>query len=130
MRRKGMTAISLVISAGIVLLLMLLFLKGMPGMWGGSKALEELDRRPGKTIPEAAMNKARGPQCMSNLRQIRLALQMLTGDEQGRPPASLGELSPYDVTADILSCPVSGNPYPYDPSQAKVWCTTTGHEGY
>lgn len=135
MRRRGMGALSLVISAVIVLALMFVFFKAMPGGGKGGEKLipgsEQLQRRPGQSIPEAAIDKAKGVQCQNNLRQVRLALQMAAGEEEARP-AALFQLSPRYVPAEMLSCPVSGQPYSYDPTPptGKVWCTAPGHEQY
>lgn len=132
MRRSGASLIGLVISVAVILILMLLVLHGIGGKGGeglvpGSK---ELNRQPGESIPQAAANRAKGVQCQSNLRQIRLALQMALQGEEGRPPASLADLSAQGVTPDITRCPVSGQPYSYDPASGKVWCTTPGHEQF
>jgi hypothetical protein len=126
--RRGFSAISLVLSAAVMLVLMFLFLKGMPGMWGNSKEIQELNGT-GKSIPMAAMDKAKGVQCESNLRQIRLALQMAM-QEGARPPASLADLSHEGVAPEMLYCPVDKQPYSYDPSTGKVWCTAPGHDNF
>jgi hypothetical protein len=47
-------------------------------------------------------------------------------DGGGGPPATLNK----GATAAICKCPVSGQPYSYDPQTGKVWCTTPGHEKF
>ena len=133
MKRKGMSLISLLIAVVSICGMMLFFFYGLPGIMKSSTSMggAELKRQPGEAIPEAAMNQARGVQCMSNLRNVRLALQMFRDSNDGQLPASLSELSTQGVTLDILSCPVSHQPYSYDPaSPKKVFCTTPGHESY
>jgi len=118
-RRSGMTAISLVISLAIILVLMWIFFSyGTRGM-GGKSALGP---------PEQALQRARDVQCRENLRSIRQALQLATMSEPNErfPP----DLSNLGIGADQLKCPVSGQPYAYEPSTGKVWCTYPPHKGY
>jgi type II secretory pathway pseudopilin PulG len=79
----------------------------------------------GMTPAGAAIQQARGVQCEQNLRGIRQALETyrVSGDDM---PKSLDELRLGGAT----SCPVSGNPYVYDPQTGAVHCTTPGHERY
>jgi hypothetical protein len=42
-------------------------------------------------------------------------------------PASLNELG---LPASMLVCPVSQQPYQYDPTTGQVRCTTPGHTRY
>jgi hypothetical protein len=65
-----------------------------------------------KTTPGQAMDKAKEVACAENLRQIRMAVKMQT--MSGEPaPASLAALG---FPAESTRCPVSGQPYVYNPS--------------
>lgn len=78
-----------------------------------------------QTGPGAAINQARALECQQNLRGIRQAIAAHRLDSE-QPPGSLSELRIGGVT----SCPVSGNPYVYDPQTGTVRCTTPGHERF
>lgn len=69
---------------------------------------------------------ARGVECRNNLNQIRTAIQMRQGSEEGLP-ATLKELGLPD---QMLVCPESGQPYQYDPNTGTVRCSTPGHRSY
>ena len=58
--------------------------------------------------------------------QIRAAIQMRTTTDETYP-ASLNELG---LPASMLVCPVSQQPYQYDPTTGQVRCTTPGHMRY
>jgi prepilin-type N-terminal cleavage/methylation domain-containing protein len=77
----------------------------------------------GPTTPKAAMSKAQGTACASNLQQQRAYLQMqVTETEQY--PAGL------ETQGGIDKCPDNGQAYTYDPQTGQVVCTTPGHEGF
>jgi hypothetical protein len=69
---------------------------------------------------------AESVECRNNLSQIRAAIQMRTTTEETYP-ASLQELG---LPATMLSCPVSGQAYQYDPNTGQVRCPTPGHMSY
>lgn len=69
---------------------------------------------------------ARGVECRNNLSQIRAALQMRQGSDEGAP-ATLKELGLPD---SMLVCPESGQPYQYDPNTSAVKCPTPGHMNF
>jgi len=77
----------------------------------------------GPSTPKAAIDKARGIECRNNLNQLRMLVQMGIS-ESGQPPAQL------DPSTGIGACPISGQPYSYDPQTGRVWCTTPGHESF
>lgn len=71
--------------------------------------------------------RALGVDCMNNLRQIRMAIDMYRqSNEEGRFPASLKEVES-SLSSSMMKCPVTGVPYSYDPNTGRVWCTTPGH---
>lgn len=77
-----------------------------------------------QTVPGAALEQARGIECQQNLRGLRELISAYRIENE-QPPASLQELR-----AGVYSCPVSGNPYVYDPATGTVRCTTPGHERF
>ena len=88
---------------------------------GAYLGLNKKGSKEGKSTPKAAMDKAKSVECASNLSQMRALVQMKLADD-GKYPDQL-EASP-----GIDRCPISGQPYGYDPHTGRVWCTTPGHE--
>ncbi len=118
-RRAGFTAISMVISLAIILVLMWIFFGYGTRSMGGRSALGP---------PQQAIERAKGVACQSNLRQIRQALEMARMSDPGeRFPDSLDNLG---LGADLLACPVSGEAYGYEPATGKVWCNYPKHKAY
>lgn len=76
-----------------------------------------------QTTPGAAMSKAQGTACSSNLQQQRAYIQMQVTDTE-QFPAGL------ETQGGIDRCPDSGQPYAYDPQTGAVSCTTPGHERF
>jgi hypothetical protein len=60
-----------------------------------------------------AKRKAQSVSAMNNLKQIGVAAQMVAGENNGRLPASLDELTNGLVSRQILTDPVSGKPFVY-----------------
>lgn len=115
----------LVVTAIIVIVVYLLYgqrnVVGPGGVGpGGVGPGDEPQTRPG-----AAISQARALECQQNLRGIRQAIAAYRLESE-QPPGSLSELRIGGVT----SCPVSGNPYVYDPQTGTVRCTTPGHERF
>ncbi|HIE52110.1 MAG TPA: type II secretion system protein [Armatimonadetes bacterium] len=79
-------------------------------------------------VPQAAMERASGLECKSNLLQIRQAIQMYQMTGQGNPP-NLKALN-LGVGEEFFRCPVGGEPYQYDPRTGKVRCVHPGHEQF
>lgn len=77
-----------------------------------------------QSIPGKALAKAEATSCQSQLQQCRQSIRM--DMDQGAPPASLDK----GATASISKCPITGQPYSYDPQTGKVWCTCAGHEKF
>ena len=76
------------------------------------------------------MNAARGTECVNNLSQIRAAYQMAAtmGDESR--PRTLLDLKTQGVMESMMYCPVSRQPYRFDPRSGRVACPTPGHERF
>ncbi|MHB1457056.1 MAG: prepilin-type N-terminal cleavage/methylation domain-containing protein [Armatimonadota bacterium] len=82
----------------------------------------------GKDKINAPVQRAHGVECQNNLQQIRNAITLYyTQNEQY--PATLDALSS-SMSSTSFKCPVSGNPYIYDPGAGKVSCSTPGHEKF
>jgi len=77
------------------------------------------------STPGMAIQAAKRVECGSNLQSIRQAIEVYKTTNDGRVPASLDELK---LSPDYLRCPVSKQPYTYDPQTGQVQCTTPGHE--
>ena len=81
-----------------------------------------------KPMPEAAMDKAKEVQCMSNLRSVRQGIVMYKSQNETLPP-SLKDLK-MGMGADFFKCPVGGEPYQYDPITGAVRCPHPGHGSF
>lgn len=131
---RGSAALSLLISATIILLLVLVFAFGGlllgpslsdDGETGVNIAkTEQADR--GGTIYGQVKENARDALCRQQLQQIRAALQTAVG-EDGAPVTELEQLG---LPPAALRCPVSGRPYVLGPDGRTVRCDHPGHEGY
>lgn len=128
MRRVGLCArqgqaslIGLLVVVAIIMVAVY-FLWLRPG--GGQQQAPPRFEGEATTTLGRAMQAGQGVECQNNLQQLRAAIQMESIDT-GQPPA---QLSPsWGVS---LKCPVSGQPYQYDPNTGRVWCTTPGHERF
>jgi hypothetical protein len=78
-----------------------------------------------ESIPGKAIEKAESTACQAQIKQVRDSIRMDI-DSTGKPPASLDQ----GATASISKCPVSGQPYVYDPTTGSVHCSTPGHEKF
>lgn len=82
----------------------------------------------GKDKINAPIQRAHGVECQNNLQQIRNAITLYNTQNEQYPP-SLDAVSS-SMSSTSFKCPVSGNPYIYDPASGKVSCSTPGHEKY
>ena len=114
-RRAGLALIELVVAV----LIMALLAGAFYGLWRHGKGKE-------KSIPAQAMDKAKGVDCQSMLKQVREAIySVMTTETDDRPPPAIpSDMAPY------AKCPDTGQPYSYDPQTGRVWCTTPGHEKF
>jgi hypothetical protein len=85
----------------------------------------------GRTTVQAPLERAQGVDCANNLQQIRYALTMSQQTNE-RFPATLQDLatSGSGITRQMLFCPVSKQPYSYDPSTGHVGCPYPPHRGF
>ena len=84
--------------------------------------------QPAQSIPGRAMQTAMGVQCKNNLDQLRMLIGTAKSEnENGSYPPSLDSIP---EASRIMSCPISHQPYVYDPMTGQVHCTFPGHEKY
>ena len=96
---------------------------GVPGgLYVGTRH-KSADGTGGKSTPKAAIDKGHGVECASNLNQLRADLQMRLMEDEHYPSA-------LDANSSLIRCPVSQEPYGYDPRTGRVWGTTPGHETF
>jgi hypothetical protein len=117
-RRGSWTLVELVV-AMVILVALAAWL--MPRYLGTGKTAM------GKNTIEAPIQRAQGVDCQNNLQQLRSAITM---SEQSNEhfPASLNELSA--IPRQMFACPVSKQPYLYDPRTGRVGCPYPPHRGY
>ncbi len=77
------------------------------------------------TTPGKAKERAQDVLCQNNLVQLRYELSIYQSNAGTNPP-SLESLE----TQVVLTCPIGGEPYEYDPLSGQVRCVHPGHGGY
>jgi hypothetical protein len=87
----------------------------------------DVQTQPGQSMVGAVRDTGKEPVCRNNLQQIRayLTIEQTQNDQY---PATLEDRK--IGSGSILNCPVSNQPYSYDPGSGRVQCTTPGHEGF
>jgi hypothetical protein len=117
--RCARDAWSLVEILVVIALLLILAIWLLPKYTSGTKP----SGQPHQTPKNAAL----AVQCRNNLQQIRLSIRMSRPTGEEPLPASLQDLR---LPAEMLYCPVSKQPYWYDPQTGRVQCPTPSHEGF
>lgn len=112
MLKRGFALVELLVVVVIILLLTLAYF----GYVGHTKHGEKQT----KTTMGQAIDKGHSVECMNNLNQLRQELQMRLQENEKYPETLDGFQTP-------AKCPVSGQPYMYDPQTGAVKCTTAGH---
>jgi type II secretory pathway pseudopilin PulG len=132
--RGFLTLIGLLVVIVIIGILAVIMFSGGPS-GPATREREQLLRETGgttsggpHTVYGRAMQAARGSLCRNNLSQARMSLQLFTTNN-GRYPSSLEELA-RSTPGLVLRCDVSKQPYSYDPTTGRIWCTQPGHERY
>jgi type II secretory pathway pseudopilin PulG len=117
-RRGSWTLIELVV---VMVILVALAAWLLPRYLGSGK------NSAGQTTIQAPLQRAQGVDCQNNLQQLRAAITMSEQTNE-RFPASLSELR--DIPREMLVCPVSKQPYAYDPRSGRVGCLYPAHRGF
>jgi hypothetical protein len=121
-----MRLVGILVSIAILGVLMTVWLYyGTGGASSGSGASNPAAPPPASRVGEVRQA-AESVECRNNLSQIRAAIQMRTTTDETFP-SSLNELG---LPASMLVCPVSQQPYQYDPATGQVRCPTPGHMRY
>jgi hypothetical protein len=83
-----------------------------------------------QSIVGQSLDSGKSSQCRSQLSQIRQGIETYktTAGTDENPP-TLADIN-LGVSADFYKCPVSGQPYTYDPASGLVKCTTPRHGNY
>jgi hypothetical protein len=122
---RGQTLVASLIVIVIMCILAVVLLRGS-GAFGGAAGTSNRKDGLGTTTVGAVKYAAKDDVCMSNLRQVRMSIQInRTSDDA--PPASLNDCK---LPKSFLSCPVGHEPYDYDPATGDVHCVHPGHEKY
>ncbi len=101
----------------LVLVIIGLLVAGYYGLSGPKQEGEA------QSVPGRAIDKARSVDCANNLNQLRQLIQIEV-IENGEYPRRFNP----GEQGSIGRCPVSGQPYVYDPQTGEIHCTTPGHE--
>lgn len=127
--RGNWTLIGLLAAAALVAVVVaFVFVKG-----GGPSTVKSesplLDQSSTKqTVVGKSLETAKASECRQRLDQIRKGIETYkaTNATEANPP-SLKDIG-LGVSSDFFTCPVSHQPYSYDPSTGRVVCQT--HPGY
>jgi len=110
--RPGFGLIEILVVMVIIVVVAMIVL---PRLTGGEDPLT-------KEKIQAPKEQAQGVVCQTNLQQLRAAIMMAnTDDGMGANPQSLALLG---LPGEMLACPVSHEPYPYDAMSGRVACVT------
>jgi len=128
--RGNWTLIGLLVAVAIVVVAFAVYMGG-----GGPSTVEEdselLDQSSQKqTVYGKAIDTAKDTECQERLRQIRLGIvnyKAVSATEQN--PPTLKDIG-LGVSTNYYQCPVSGQPYSYDPATGQVKCQNPSHADY
>ncbi|MCC6404386.1 MAG: hypothetical protein IT207_10305 [Fimbriimonadaceae bacterium] len=124
MKRLGRGLVGVLASVVILVGLAVVFSVGS-GIFG-EKVPERKDKQ-GETLVGRSILRAKDTKCISNLGQVRQAIETNKDPVDDVNPADLGSIG---LSPDFLKCPIGKEPYTYDPSTGKVSCPHPGHEEY
>lgn len=129
---RGSWSLVGLLAAVAVVGLLAFFLFGRSGGPSSVKSDSQLVDQSSKkqTVYGKSMDTAKGVDCAERMRQIRTAIQMYRDtNTDGTNPPTLKDAG-LSVGSDYFKCPVSGQPYNYDPSGGTVTCPYPGHAGF
>lgn len=123
--RGNWTLIGLLAAAAIVVILAVVYLGGsgeMTTVGGDSELLDKSSEK--QTVVGKSLDTAKSTACREQLNQIRLGIvnYKATSTADSNPP-SLKDIG-LGVSASYFQCPVSDQPYKYDPGAGTVQCPT------
>lgn len=124
MKIRGNSLVGVLVAVAIVILAVLFFTTG--GRFLGGKVQERPDGK-GETLIGRSMYAGKDDVCISNIKQVRMALDIATDPVEGTHPQSIEETKLGD---QFYKCPVGGEAYEYDPTTGQVHCPHKGHEKY
>lgn len=122
--KGGLGLIALLVVALIIVAAAAMYFGGKGGVGTVSKDSELLDQQSTKkTVAGQAIDTAKAADCRERLSQIRrgIAGYKMTASEQN-PPA-LADIG-MGVGPNYFNCPVSNQPYVYDPATGSIHCPT------
>lgn len=124
LHEKGSALISMLAVVVIILILVMVWLYyGQSNKGSG----EQGQGQPLQSRVSQTRQAAESVECRNNLSQIRQAVQMQKMEDDTQNPAGLADLRLPD---SMLKCPISSQPYQYDPNTGTVRCNTPGHMSY
>ncbi len=120
-KRSGESLVGVMIAVIIVIVLVVVFVGGGNAFFGDRSPTDERPDGQGNTIVGKSMLAGKDSVCQSNLKQVRMAMEINPGVE------FLGELG---VSDNMTKCAVGEEPYDYDAAANSVKCVHPGHEKY
>lgn len=93
-----------------------------------SKLVDQQSQK--KTVLGKALDTAKATDCQERLRQIRLGIvNYKASNESGGNPTTLKDVG-LGVAVNYFQCPISKQPYQYDPQTGTVKCPNPGHASF
>src|SRR5579862_1388271 len=109
--KRGNSLIGLLAVVAILAILAVVFMRGNNVFSAPGTGSPRPDGK-GTTIPGLIKADAQDDVCRSQLRDLRMAIQVAEMNNDDKPPATLQETK---QGAEFYKCPVGGEPYQYDP---------------
>lgn len=127
--RGNWSLIGLLAAVAIVMVLGAVYFKGgFSTVKSNSTLVDKSSKK--QTVFGKSIDTGKGVDCRERLNQIRTAVQQskaVSGSEEN--PASLKDLQ-MGVGPDYFNCPVSNQPYVYDPATGTVHCPYPAHSQF
>jgi hypothetical protein len=125
--RRGNTLVATLIVVVIIAILAVTLMTG-GNVFGMKAGGSDRPDGKGKTLPGKLIAMTKDDVCMSNLKQIRMAVMMLHDqDPDEHWPATLQETK---IGNDFYKCKLGGEPYEYNSETGEIKCVHLGHEKY